>query len=408
MAATERRGAFVLFEGLPATVIDSQVLTHVRLAREKLGFDFSVIAFTHGDALYRASSARLERARQIAGGRVELVRGVRPMVPGSTLFNRRLLDQRIEALVGALGPISLIHARTDYAAAVAGALARRRGIAMLWDCRGDSAAELQVRMDAKSAFVAPLAAARRALLRRERAIAGETCKAACFVSKPLHDLMRTYLGEKPSWVIPCLAAEEEFFVSGGLREKQRAKLGIGAEEIVYIYSGGLAGYQLFGETIAVFGRICAERGNARLIVLTPEIEKAQGMAADLPRDRVICKSVPNSEVNAYLNAADFGFLLRAPTAVNRVAFPTKFAEYCLAGLKVIMKNDPPSCVEVAKGLGNYVATDEADAVGWSVNERMRCGQAAIALLGRQARMQTYGEIYAMLSGTSQTARRPAA
>ena len=33
------RGAFVLFEGLLPTVIDSQVLTHVRLVREMLRID---------------------------------------------------------------------------------------------------------------------------------------------------------------------------------------------------------------------------------------------------------------------------------------------------------------------------------------------------------------------------------
>ena len=46
------RAVLVLFEGLPATVIDSQVLAHVRLVREALGIDLSVIAVACSRALF--------------------------------------------------------------------------------------------------------------------------------------------------------------------------------------------------------------------------------------------------------------------------------------------------------------------------------------------------------------------
>ncbi len=77
------RGAFVLFEGLPPTVIDSQVLTHVRLAREQLGIDLTVVAAACSRPLFESSQARVEMARQVAGGDVRLIRGVRPAAPGS-------------------------------------------------------------------------------------------------------------------------------------------------------------------------------------------------------------------------------------------------------------------------------------------------------------------------------------
>ena len=39
-----------------------------------------------------------------------------------------------------------------------------------------------------------------------------------------------------------------------------------------------------------------------------------------------------------LSAADFGLLLRENNIVNNVASPTKFAEYLMAGLPVIISN----------------------------------------------------------------------
>jgi hypothetical protein len=404
MVAYKMHGVFILFEGLPSTVIDSQVLTHVRLARERLGIDLTVIAVACTDAIYRASSARLERARKIAGGEVHLLRGGRPMLPGSMLINRLLLARKLDAM----SPISFIHARTDYAAAVSGPLARRRDIPMLWDCRGDMIAELRERLSGSHAVVRMLMEIRERLMRKERSLAGKGCAAACFVTRELEELMGEHIGRKPRWIIPCLAAEDKFYVSASLRDRQRAELEISADETVYIYSGSLAAYQCFEETVDLFRRMVADGGKVRLIVLAPEVEAARQITKDFPENRVICKSAAHNEVNAFLNAADFGMLLREPTPVNHVAFPTKFAEYSLTGLQVVMKAGPPSCVDVAKALGNYVSIDRAGGRPWSSDERKKCADAAIASLGRIARMQTYADVYRTLSAMSRVDVRPAA
>jgi len=46
-------------------------------------------------------------------------------------------------------------------------------------------------------------------------------------------------------------------------------------------------------------------------------------------------SIGRNEVPAYLNAADIGFLLRAPHPLNTVASPVKFGEYIGSGLTVV-------------------------------------------------------------------------
>lgn len=392
MAVSKMRGALVLFEGLPPTVIDSQVLTHVRLARERLGIDIPVVSFACSQPVFEMSQKRLARARQIAGGEVTLARGVRPAMPGSLSINR----QRLARALDSLGNISFVHARADYAAAVTGPLARRRQLPMLWDCRGDARAELHERFDQAALWLKPGVALRDALMRRELSIAGENCTGACFVTPQLRDLMAEHLADQPRWVIPCLAPETEFFFDPDVRDRMRNELRIGAEEAVIIYSGSLAGYQGFDETVATFERVLAEGRKAKLIILTPAVEQARQKCAGLPAESVICRSVPHAEVNAFLNAADFGMLLRDSTPVNFVAFPTKFAEYALTGLKVVMKASPPACVEAAHRLGNFVALD-APAVAFASAERAAVAAAAVSSLGRIAAMPAYVDIYRALT-----------
>ena len=394
MAGYKRAGALVLFEGLPPTVIDSQVLTHARLVREQLGVELRVIAFAGTEAIFAMSAARLEQARQIAGGPVALLRGVRPARPGSLAANRHLLKRALAAA----DKVSFIHARGDYTAAVAGSLAQHLGLPMLWDCRGDTLAEFRERVGGQGAMFRPLAALRAALLRRDLKIAGRDCAAACFVSEPLRDLMAAYISGKPSWVVPCLALEGEFFFNPALRQSTRARLGIADDEAVYIYSGSLAAYQGFDEVVSLFRRVVAAGSNARLVVLSPASDVAARALAGLPAERVLCRSVALAEVNAYLNAADFGLLLRDATPVNRVAFPTKFAEYALTGLRIVMKEDPPGCVEAARQLGIDVPVGAAvDAVASSVEERSRAAGAAAQQLGRRAALPLFGKIYESLA-----------
>jgi hypothetical protein len=242
------------------------------------------------------------------------------------------------------------------------------------------------------------------MLERELRIAGGTCSGALFVTAQLREAMAPYMIDQRSWVIPCLAPEGDFFFDTALRERVRRELGISQDETVYVYSGSLATYQCFEQTIAAFKVALTDGQNARLIVLTPEVERARRVCADVPMPRIIVKSVQHADVNAYLNAADFGMLLRDSSPVNVVAFPTKFAEYAMAGLKVVMKASPPACVAMARQFGNDVTPGHA-AAPWSVEERVRCASSAAQALGRRAAMPIYSAIYAVLArgGAEQSA-----
>ncbi|MEA3174503.1 MAG: hypothetical protein QOF42_1914, partial [Gammaproteobacteria bacterium] len=293
---------------------------------------------------------------------------------------------------------AFLHARGDYAATVTGPLARDRGVPMLWDCRGDSRAELYERIGAASLGQRLLLELRAWMSLQDLKAAGGACAAACFVSEALRELMSGYCSGKPNWVLPCLANENDFFFDENLRQRMRAELGVGNDDPVYVYSGSLAGYQCFEDMVSIFATTLRKRPNAHLIVLTPYVDAAREKIAGLPADRVVCLAVPNAKVNDYLNAADFGFLLRDDTPVNRVAFPTKFAEYALAGLHVIMKHSPPSCVAEARMLGNDLALEEAGQAALPPQaRRAEIAAAARARTGRRASIERFAEIYRSLA-----------
>jgi hypothetical protein len=81
--------------------------------------------------------------------------------------------------------------------------------------------------------------------------------------------------------------------------------------------------------------------------------------AGLPDDRVRVLRAPHSEVVGWLNASDAGILLRERHPVNAVASPTKFAEYLLTGLPVVI-ND---------GIGDYSDFVARRDVGVLIDER---------------------------------------
>ncbi|MCH8131002.1 MAG: hypothetical protein IIA30_00480 [Myxococcales bacterium] len=53
-------------------------------------------------------------------------------------------------------------------------------------------------------------------------------------------------------------------------------------------------------------------------------------------------------MNAWLNATDAAIMLRRPDPLNAVAFPTKFAEYGMVGLPVLMSDAVPEAAAVAR------------------------------------------------------------
>ncbi len=108
----------------------------------------------------------------------------------------------------------------------------------------------------------------------------------------------------------------------------------------------------------------------------------------------IIRSVEHDEVNAYLNAADAAFMLRHRNTTNCVASPTKFAEYCMAGLPVVMSDAVQGAFANATRFGNYVAEHDPDPLRRIAEiDRIAVAAQARGTLGRLSQLPAIFDLY---------------
>jgi hypothetical protein len=148
-------------------------------------------------------------------------------------------------------------------------------------------------------------------------------------------------------VYPNSADPTGFYYSGELREACRRELSIEKRKVL-VYSGGIeAPWHLAPEIFRLFSLLHRLDRRYFLLLLTREIETARLYISRQKMDegdvRVI--SVHNTEVCKYLNAADCGLQLRASGILSEVSSPTKFSEYLLTGLPVM----------ISEGVGDFSA-----------------------------------------------------
>jgi glycosyltransferase involved in cell wall biosynthesis len=383
-------GLYILFEGLPATVIDAQVMRHVRHMREAGIVDFEVWAFAHSADLYERSIHRLEEVQSIAGGTVRVIWGIKPAFPFSALLNAFLLWVNITKLHPTF---SLIHARTDYSTAVCGYLRLVRSFRLIWDCRGDSEAEFLGKYP-RSGFLQRMVILYQIMLMRWRAAwAGMTCQSAIFVTDILRIRLGKTLGRKSFQIIPTAVADGLFYFDPKLRKATRDRLGYHKDDSVLIYSGSLAYYQCFSECIEVFKSLRQQNPRTQLLVLTPEVAAARQEIERVATEGIQVLSAHHDEVNAYLNAADYAFLLREHSPLNDAAFPTKFAEYGMAGLPVIMRRTPPDAYNLAQEIGNLCEYQEGTVDFSTQPDRAKVSESYQRRLTRSAVTEQYRTLY---------------
>lgn len=387
-----KKGLFITFEGIDATIFDSQVAIHAREMREK-GVAFEIWTFETWASHYQNSLQRLGKARELAQSPIRLFRGMFPYLPFSGLVNSMIL---LLHLIKHRPDIDFIHARADYAAHVCSYLSFLK-IPIIWDCRGDSEAEFLLSYSPANFFSGLVKQVFPWLIRWRTYHAARNCRGAIFVSEGLLKRKGGRLKYKNYQIIPCGVSNKLFFFSDALRQSTRERLGYHQNDRVVIYSGGMAKYQGFPEYIKMFRKLHEQDRNYKFLVVTPYMEKAAASLLDLPPDSYQLISAPFDEMNALYCASDFGALLRPPSPVNNVASPTKFGEYCLSGLLVIMNNTVEQSYRFAEMLGNLIPynsmLDTASFAIHSNENRERLSREASKLISREALADRYLQLY---------------
>ncbi len=141
-------------------------------------------------------------------------------------------------------------------------------------------------------------------------------------------------------VIPCTLNSDfsPAVISDEEKSKAREKLGIGSGDVVLIYSGSTSGWQSFSLVYQYLQPFLKKAVSNKIIFLSKPEENIKKLEMEFP-GQILQKWVGHREVPGVLAAGDMGILIREQSTTNRVAAPTKFAEYLSAGLPVIISEN---------------------------------------------------------------------
>ena len=281
-------------------------------------------------------------------------------------------------------------------------------VRLVYDARGDIEAEHLLQAERRGLSARRTAADSRKI-ERARAAAIEHAHYVLCVSTPLRDLLveRYGLDRGRCTVVPCAADEEKFYLDEAERSATRAELGL-AGRFVVVYPGSFGRWHFNEETFrAVRGLLDADE-SIFFLVITPDVEAADSLARMLlPQGRFAIRSATHEEMPRLLRASDLGILLREHHPLNVVACPTKFAEFVMSGLPVLISSGIGDCSSFVAENGIGIVLDEPDpeaAVHALASIRAEAGKPArerIAALGcdhfsRQRYVRELSELYRRL------------
>lgn len=227
---------------------------------------------------------------------------------------------------------------------------------------------------------------------REKMILTYSNLIICVSEKQREFILTEYksINSKRILVVPGVADLNDFYYSPSLMNRARKELMLDGST-VFLYSGRLdKDWQLPEMVFKTIQSLYSQILNSYFVILTPDqsIAKQYIHRFKLPERIFLVKYVPISELNRYLNAADYGFLFREDLPINNQASPTKFCEYILAGMKVL----------ISKGIGDFsqfVVDHQCGYVGSNVEGTFTfdCRQLTILDPAERERISEIGKEY---------------
>lgn len=326
---------YLIYDGLTNPVFDSQVLTMLEfLARSGMGPDL-VVSFER-----RGATDELLRKKNVVVARLPAEVLIVERWPFLGAASLRCLGSRLAQIIAGRirgsGPL-ILHCRGHASAFVAlqvRALLPYANAKVLADIRGVPEELLAY----TTAWRSVLDRFRYREAKRVEHAVYASVDALCCVSHALKDYITRSSGRPSNQiaVVHCAVDTSLFRFDPTTRAMVRRELGLD-DKLVFVYSGSLAPWQGPGKLLEFFSAVKQLHPPSHLVILTKETHAAERVLGRHSGDGpgVTLLSLSHREVPRYLMAADVGLLLRDDTPVNRVAFPTKYAEYLATGLFVV-------------------------------------------------------------------------
>ncbi|MEK6543129.1 MAG: glycosyltransferase [Elusimicrobiota bacterium] len=369
---------YLAYGGIEATVFDSQVITFLEGLRRGAGIISRPVVFQDLKTYYfaRASLADpLARLETACGQKpILLPRIPRDLASLDTTMLKRTLTRHHTGTV-------TIHARGTQSAHLAARL-KSEGlpIKLIYDCRGVEAHEsLDI---ARREKLFTFAAYNDMWFKRIIAMEKEASRAAdkifC-VSETLKGYLMDAHGISPDRidVIPGCVNTAIFRQDETLRATIRRNLGLGSR-FVLAFTGSMRAWQQ-PQTLALALRAAKNADkNALLLAITTDTASLtkELLKTGFTKDDYRVMSLAHKDVAAHLTAADCGLLIREPTLVNQVAWPTKALEYLACGLPLVTTKAPEDISRLVRTHNVGAVAESHDETGLS--DAIKCLQALSA------------------------------
>lgn len=338
-----KRGLFLLHEGLPSTVVESQIVWNARALREN-GVAVEIWSFAPSLAAWRNARTMLPRlARHEVP--IRLFLGFPNAWPLSEFVNAALLWVYLRR-----HRPDFVHARTEYSAAVASMIKATLSYRLVWDARGDTLSEYELAVQGASPLRRSMVPSKIRRIQSRLDRAARHADHAIFVSEALRRVQGQDIAAEKTSILPCFADSQLFFYDPKLRNEVRSRLGFADDELIILYSGSAAAWQCVPETIALMAASISANPRCRGLIVTGEKAAFEAIIPTESRAHFVLASASLPEMNGYLNAADVGVMLRKESPVNWVASPVKFSEYGLTGLQIVTG----SAVEQSHAFGTQI------------------------------------------------------
>jgi len=370
MAEQKKRMIFLINSPILLGIFDSEALTFLRWVR-KNGYITDMILFVDPDWREKGDyRIKLDQIREDLGeGKLATID--RPSIyKGFSAFEQALYPA-LEELIGDEPGPRIIHCMGYLLTCIALEAKKNRfpGLRVHADLRGILPQEC---LYYEEGFL-PLRIFRYFLARgMERKIMSKADSISCVSKAFKRYLLKKYrIPEEKIIVVPLCIDMDTFYFSPELRTARRHQLGW-QDSVVILYSGKRQRWQLpkrlIKNMILMTDRIKASR--AVILTRVPEAFQVDidGLSPEI-RERFEIHCVPHDEVAQYLMAADIGLLFRKKDLVNRVACPTKFAEYVGCGLPVLCTH----------GIGDISAMIRENQMGWIIDDPYSKREMEIAI-----------------------------
>lgn len=130
---------------------------------------------------------------------------------------------------------------------------------------------------------------------------------------------------------------------------------------VFTYTGGLSKWQCIEQTLKLYKRVEAlAQEKVELLLLTPEQEKAAALVKKYGIKNAEITCVHYTKLPEKLQNVSFGFTLREDNVVNRVATPTKLANYIANGIMPIYSKCILDFASISKDNPYQVVIEDVD------------------------------------------------